>query len=149
LFDLVGGSGVSLDDLQKGSPPLTVDEVNTLIERAAGDTNPSQDGLLALVAELQKQIQVLESQIEHPAAEIAELQKQIQALGSQIEHPFAEIVELQKQVDALQLVPSLGAMALQEVGVSGSVTLAKITALGADGSLTFVNGIITAYTAPT
>ena len=34
-------------------------------------------------------------------------------------------------------------------GSSGSVTLAKITALGTDGSLTFSNGLITAFTAPT
>ena len=34
-------------------------------------------------------------------------------------------------------------------GSTGSVTLAKITALGTDGSLTFLNGLITAFTAPT
>ena len=34
-------------------------------------------------------------------------------------------------------------------GSTGSVTLAKITALGANGSLTFSNGLITAFTAPT
>jgi len=34
-------------------------------------------------------------------------------------------------------------------GVSGSVTLAKITVLGTDGSLTFTDGLITAFTAPT
>jgi hypothetical protein len=34
-------------------------------------------------------------------------------------------------------------------GSTGSVTLAKITVLGTDGSLTFSNGLITAFTAPT
>jgi hypothetical protein len=34
-------------------------------------------------------------------------------------------------------------------GSTGSVTLAKITALGTDGSLTFADGLITAFTAPT
>jgi hypothetical protein len=34
-------------------------------------------------------------------------------------------------------------------GATGSVTLAKITTLGTDGSLTFANGLITGYTAPT
>jgi hypothetical protein len=34
-------------------------------------------------------------------------------------------------------------------GSTGSVTLAKITSLGADGSLTFSDGLITAFTAPT
>jgi hypothetical protein len=33
-------------------------------------------------------------------------------------------------------------------GISGTVTLAKITGGGSNGSLTFVNGIITAFTAP-
>jgi hypothetical protein len=34
-------------------------------------------------------------------------------------------------------------------GATGSVTLAKITSLGSNGSLTFSNGLITAFTAPT
>jgi hypothetical protein len=34
-------------------------------------------------------------------------------------------------------------------GISGTAALAKLTALGANGSLTFVDGIITAYVAPT
>ena len=34
-------------------------------------------------------------------------------------------------------------------GISGIAALAKITSLGSDGSLTFANGIITAYIAPT
>ncbi len=34
-------------------------------------------------------------------------------------------------------------------GISGTAALAKLTALGTDGSLTFVDGIITAYVAPT
>jgi hypothetical protein len=34
-------------------------------------------------------------------------------------------------------------------GISGTAALAKLTTLGADGSLTFVDGIITAYVAPT
>jgi hypothetical protein len=34
-------------------------------------------------------------------------------------------------------------------GISGTAALAKLTALGADGSLTFTDGIITGYVAPT
>jgi hypothetical protein len=34
-------------------------------------------------------------------------------------------------------------------GISGTAALAKLTALGTNGSLTFVDGIITAYVAPT
>lgn len=40
-------------------------------------------------------------------------------------------------------------IAANTTGASGSVTLAKITAGGVNGSLTFSNGLITAYTAPT
>jgi hypothetical protein len=46
-------------------------------------------------------------------------------------------------------VSGLGSMAFQNVGISGTAALAKLTALGADGSLTFSNGIITGYVAPT
>jgi len=46
-------------------------------------------------------------------------------------------------------VSGLGTMAFQNVGISGTAALAKLTTLGTDGSLTFVNGIITAYVAPT
>ncbi len=59
LFQLTGGSSVSLDDVQKGPPMLTVDEINVLIDKTAGDINPSQDGLLAQIAELQKQVAAL------------------------------------------------------------------------------------------
>lgn len=40
-------------------------------------------------------------------------------------------------------------IAASTTGATGSVTLAKITSGGANGSLTFSNGLITAYTAPT
>jgi len=46
-------------------------------------------------------------------------------------------------------VSGLGTMAFENIGISGTATLAKITLAGTDGSLTFNNGIITAYVAPT
>jgi hypothetical protein len=46
-------------------------------------------------------------------------------------------------------VSGLGTMSTQNVGISATVALAKITVAGTDGSLTVANGIITAYTAPT
>jgi hypothetical protein len=46
-------------------------------------------------------------------------------------------------------VSGLGTMAFQNVGTSGTAALAKLTLAGTDGSLTFTNGIITAYVAPT
>ena len=83
LSQLTGGSEVSLGDLQKGPPSLTVDEVNSIIDKAAGDLTPSQDGLLAQIAELQKQVNDLSQQPVGLRDQIAELQKQIEALQMQ------------------------------------------------------------------
>ena len=57
-------------------------------------------------------------------------------------------------VTALTTIPNtditgLGTMSTQNVGISTTVTLAKLTSTGSNGSLTISNGIITAYTAPT
>ena len=46
-------------------------------------------------------------------------------------------------------VTGLGTMSTQNVGISTTVALAKLTVAGTDGSLTVSSGIITAYTAPT
>lgn len=78
LSQLTSGSEVSLGDLQKGPPTLTIDEINAIIDKAAGDITPSQDGLLAQIAELQKQINDLQSQI--GCCDSSEIEKQIQAL---------------------------------------------------------------------
>lgn len=116
---------------------------------------PSAESLTAsydaLLQTLTQEVQTQPSQ-ESAIDQIAELQKQIQALEAQIECPCAELTaELQKQVDGLQLTPPVGfgTMAFQNTGISGTASLAKLTTLGANGSLTFTNGIITAYVAPT
>jgi hypothetical protein len=80
LNQLTSGSDISLGDLQKGPPTLTVDEVNAIIDKAVGDINPSQDGLLAQIAELQKQVNDLTQQPPSLENQIAELQKQVEAL---------------------------------------------------------------------
>lgn len=59
LFQLTGGSSVTLDDVQKGPPALTVDEINHSINKVSENLAPSQDGLLAQIAELQKQVDAL------------------------------------------------------------------------------------------
>lgn len=59
LNQLTSGSDISLGDLQKGPPTLTVDEVNVIIDRAMGSITPSQDGVLDQIAELQKQVEAL------------------------------------------------------------------------------------------
>jgi len=63
LFILTGGGGnpTSLSDVQKGPPPASLDELQALVQRKTDNVSPSQDGLLAQIAELQKQIHALES----------------------------------------------------------------------------------------
>ena len=56
LSQLTGGSEVSLGDLQKGPPALTIDEIGVLVDKASAALGPSQDGLLAQLAELRKQV---------------------------------------------------------------------------------------------
>ena len=90
LFNLTGGgtSPISLTDLQVGPPFATVDEVNnsTDIKIQGFATSPSQDGLLAQIAELQKQVQTAELSAEAATnalqAQIMNLSTDVQALAS-------------------------------------------------------------------
>jgi hypothetical protein len=75
LSQLTSGSEVSLGDLQKGPPSLTVDEINAIIDKAAGDLTPSQDGLLAQIAELQKQVNALALQVRPELGTMSQLQQ--------------------------------------------------------------------------
>jgi hypothetical protein len=109
----------------------------------------------SLVASYDAVLQTLTQEVEtQPStgelvAQTAEMQKQIDALQSQIECPCTELTaELQKQIEGLQLTPAVESVQ-QTTGISGTAALAKLTVLGTDGSLTFVNGLITAYVAPT
>ena len=81
LFELTGSgqNTASLKDLQLGPPSLTVDQINEVVSNATDNLNPSQDALLAQLAELQKQIQGLQTQVCCQVSEVAELQKQIEA----------------------------------------------------------------------
>ena len=45
--------------------------------------------------------------------------------------------------------PTLGTMAAQNTGITATITTAKLTLAGANGSMTFVNGILTAQTQAT
>lgn len=59
LFTLTGGSTVSLDDVQKGPPMLTVDEINVIVDKASENLRPSTESTVEQIAELRKQIQML------------------------------------------------------------------------------------------
>ena len=70
-----GGSALSLDDLQKGPPTLTIDEINAIIDKASAALAPSQDGLLAQLAELQKQVNGIEVQARPELGTMSQLQQ--------------------------------------------------------------------------
>jgi len=108
LFELTGSgqNTASLRDLQLGPPSLTVDQINEVVSNATDNLNPSQDALLAQLAELQKQIDGLQKQIQCPCTELtAELEKQIQGLQTQVCCQVSEVAELQKQIEGLQMTP--------------------------------------------
>lgn len=76
LFQLTGGSNVSLGDLQKGPPAVTVDDLTHSIDKIKDTLEPSQDGLLAQLAELEKQVQDIQAQLSGCCG-LPEIQKEI------------------------------------------------------------------------
>jgi hypothetical protein len=120
LSQLTSGSDVSLGDLQKGPPTLTIDEVNVIIDKAAGDITPSQDGLLAQIAELQKQVQA------------QDLYDCCNALISQV-------TELQKQVEALQIQPPPRQFQRSRYGSFYDTTTQTATTINTAKAITFNN----------
>jgi hypothetical protein len=73
-FLLTGGGGnpVSLSDIQKGPPPVGIEMLPPAPEP---DVGPSQNGLLAQIAEFQKQLQALESVARAELGTMAPLQQ--------------------------------------------------------------------------
>ena len=58
LFQLSGGSTVSLDDVQKGPPMLTVDEINVIVDKASENLRPSTESTVEQIAELRRHMNV-------------------------------------------------------------------------------------------
>ena len=75
LFQLSGGSTVSLDDVQKGPPMLTVDEINVIVDKASENLRPSTESTIEQIAELRKQIEALESQVRPELGTMSQLQQ--------------------------------------------------------------------------
>lgn len=75
LFSLSGGSSVSLDDLQKGPPALTVDEINVIVDKASENLRPSTESVVEQIAELRKQIEALEVQVRPELGTMSQLQQ--------------------------------------------------------------------------
>lgn len=65
LFQLSGGSNLSVEDLQKGPSPVTIDDVNALVDASLVNLHPSNEALIAQIAELQKQVDALAVQPTH------------------------------------------------------------------------------------
>jgi hypothetical protein len=110
LFDLTGqGSNpTSLEDLQVGPPFATVDEItnSTDIKIQEFATSPSQDGLLAQIAELQKQVQAAELNAESLfnflLSQLTQLSKQVDGLESQ---PIADAGAVSAAFAGLNTIP--------------------------------------------
>lgn len=75
LFQLTGGSSVSLDDVQKGPPMLTVDEINVIVDKASENLRPSTESTVEQIAELRKQIEALETQVRPELGTMSQLQQ--------------------------------------------------------------------------
>jgi hypothetical protein len=110
LFDLTGqGSNpTSLEDLQVGPPFATVDEItnSTDIKIQEFATSPSQDALLAQIAELQKQVQAAELNAESLfnflLSQLTQLSKQVDGLESQ---PVADAGAVSAAFAGLNTIP--------------------------------------------
>lgn len=124
LFKSQGGSSISLDDVQKGPPAATLDDIsNACCNNEFVSVNNEQTNE---IAELQKQIEGFAEQPFNSTNEIAELQKQIEGLAEQpfglidevnqmrqqindlqqsLTNRIDQIAELQKQIESVQLTP--------------------------------------------
>ena len=116
LNQLTSGSNISLGDVQKGPPTLTIDEVNAVIDKASANLAPAQDGLVE---------------------QIAELQKQINDLGQQPASLLDQIAELQKQVEGLQMAPPPRQFAASRYGSFYDTTTQTATTINTAKAITF------------
>jgi hypothetical protein len=84
LFQLTGGSSISLDDVQKGPPPLTVDELTLLIDRVVGNLTPTPgtSELQAALDAVRQELQLLPQQ-DFLRPEIDSLRQELQTLPRQ------------------------------------------------------------------
>lgn len=99
LFELTGGgqNTTSLTDLQVGPPFPTqedITDINVNIESL--EKQPNEQSALEQIAELQKQIQGLETQVCCQVNEMFELQKHIQALELQRQPELGTLAQLQQ-----------------------------------------------------
>ena len=79
LFQTAGGSMVSLDDIQKAPPMLTVDETNVIVDKTGENLRPSTESTIEQIAELRKQIEALAVQ---PQFDYGVITEDIKSLSS-------------------------------------------------------------------
>ena len=99
LFELTGGgqNTTSLTDLQVGPPFPTQEDITDInINIESLEKQPTEQSALDQIAELQKQIQGLETQVCCQINEVFELQKQIQALELQRQPELGTFAALQQ-----------------------------------------------------
>lgn len=155
LNQLTSGSNITLGDVQKGPPTLTIDEVNAVVDKASANLAPAQDGLVEQIAELQKQINDLEQQPASLLDQIAELQKQVESLAL-TPVPVRDRVSLSNDVDGV--LPVVNGGTGQSTFVDGELLIGNSTGntltkavLTAGANVTITNGagaITIASTAP-
>ena len=102
-------------------------------------TQPILGDMVSQMAEMQKQIDGLQKQIECPCVELtAELQKQIDGLQKQIESPCTELTaELQKQIEGLQVTPPPREFERSRYGSFYDTTTQTATTINTAKAITF------------
>ena len=103
LFRSQGGSSISLDDVQKGPPAATLDDIsNACCNNEFVSVNNEQTNE---IAELQKQIEGLAEQPFGLIDEVNQMRQQINDLQQSLTNRIDQIAELQKQIESVQLTP--------------------------------------------
>jgi hypothetical protein len=103
LFRSQGGSSISLDDVQKGPPAATLDDIsNACCNNEFVSVNNEQTNE---IAELQKQIEGLAEQPFGLIDEVNQMRQQINDLHQSLTNRIDQIAELQKQIESVQLTP--------------------------------------------
>jgi hypothetical protein len=122
MFQLVGdGSNpISLTDVQKGPPSIPIEAVQ--VDPNAPTNAPSDSPLLSQIAEINKQLNALESQPECPCEEyFTELQLQLDGFETAPPNLAVDLnAEVDKKLQGLEVIPrlELGTMAaLQQANV--------------------------------
>lgn len=135
LFQSQGGSAISLDDVQKGPPALTLDEIKSVC--CNDPVDPSNIGQTDQIAELQKQVEGLAEQPSNLVDQLAQMQQQISDLQQSLAHRVDQIAELQKQIEGVQLTPPPREFKRSRYGQFYDTTTQIAAAINTPAAITF------------